>query len=50
MKLLADENIPSSIIRVLQEEGYDIRWIRTDNPASLISMLCGMHTRTRGSS
>ena len=32
MKLLADENIPFSIIRALQEEGYDIRWIRTDAP------------------
>lgn len=32
MKLLADENVPSSIIRVLEEEGYDIRSIRLDAP------------------
>ena len=32
MKLLADENVPSSIIKALEEEGYDIRWIRTDAP------------------
>jgi len=25
MKLLADENIPSSVVRVLKEDGYDIR-------------------------
>lgn len=32
MKLLADENVPYSIIRALQDEGYDIRWIRIDAP------------------
>lgn len=29
MKLLADENVPSSI---LKEEGYDIRCVRLDAP------------------
>ena len=32
MKLLADENIPSSIVRTLAEGGYDIIWIRTQSP------------------
>ena len=32
MKLLADENITASIVRVLKEEGYDIRWIRIESP------------------
>ncbi len=32
MKLLADENIPASVVTVLKEEGYDIRWIRTESP------------------
>jgi predicted nuclease of predicted toxin-antitoxin system len=32
MKLLADENIPASVVKILTEEGYDIRWIRTDSP------------------
>jgi hypothetical protein len=31
MKLLADENIPASVVSVLKEEGYDIRWIRIDS-------------------
>jgi len=25
MKLLADKNIPASVVRVLKEDGYDIR-------------------------
>ena len=32
MKLLADDNVPSSIIRALKEDGYDIRCIRLDAP------------------
>ncbi|MCJ7741588.1 MAG: DUF5615 family PIN-like protein, partial [Methanoregula sp.] len=32
MKLLADENIPASVVRVLKEDGYDIRWIRIESP------------------
>ncbi len=32
MKLLADENIPSSIILALKKDGYDIRCIRLDAP------------------
>jgi len=32
MKLLADENIPSSVIRALVNGGYDIVWIRTEAP------------------
>jgi predicted nuclease of predicted toxin-antitoxin system len=32
MKLLADENVPLSIIRALEEDGYDIRCIRLDAP------------------
>ncbi len=32
MKLLADENVPNSIIGALQDECYDIRWIRIDSP------------------
>jgi len=31
MKLLADENIPASVVRLLEEDGYDIRWIRIDS-------------------
>lgn len=32
MKLLADENIPSSVVRALADGGYDIVWIRTKAP------------------
>ncbi|GAB6285087.1 MAG: hypothetical protein STSR0009_12880 [Methanoregula sp.] len=32
MKLLADENIPYSVVRVLADSGYDILWIRTESP------------------
>ena len=32
MKLLADENIPSSVVRELADGGYDIVWIRTEAP------------------
>jgi len=32
MKLLADENVPLSIIRAGEEDGYDIRCIRLDAP------------------
>ena len=32
MKLLADENIPASVVRMLKEEGYDIRSIRIESP------------------
>jgi len=32
MKLLADENIPASVVMALKEEGYDIRWIRIESP------------------
>ncbi|MCX6701534.1 MAG: DUF5615 family PIN-like protein [Methanomicrobiales archaeon] len=32
MKLLADENIPCSVVRVLVDGGYDIVWIRTKAP------------------
>jgi len=32
MKLLADENIPASVVRALHDDGYDIMWIRTEAP------------------
>jgi len=32
MKLLADENIPYSVVRTLADGGYDILWIRTESP------------------
>ena len=32
MKLLADENIPSSVVRALADGGYDVIWIRTEAP------------------
>jgi predicted nuclease of predicted toxin-antitoxin system len=32
MKLLADENIPSSIVQALADGGYDIVWIRSEFP------------------
>lgn len=32
MKLLADENIPYSVVSTLAEGGYDILWIRTESP------------------
>lgn len=34
MKLLADENIPSSVVRALSDGGYDILWVRTESPGS----------------
>jgi len=32
MKLLADENIPCSVVSILADAGYDILWIRTESP------------------
>ena len=32
MILLADENIPFSVVRALADGGYDIVWIRTEAP------------------
>lgn len=32
MKLLADENIPSSVVRALAEDGCDILRVRTEAP------------------
>ena len=32
MRLLADENIPSSVVRTLTDGGYDTVWIRTEAP------------------
>jgi predicted nuclease of predicted toxin-antitoxin system len=32
MKLLADENIPYSVVSTLADGGYDILWIRTESP------------------
>lgn len=32
MRLLADENIPASVVRTLGNEGHDIRWIRVETP------------------
>ena len=32
MKLLADENMPFSVVRALADGGYDIVWIRTEAP------------------
>lgn len=32
MKLLADENIPYSVVSKLADGGYDILWIRTESP------------------
>jgi len=32
MRLLADENVPASVVRILGNEGHDIRWIRTEAP------------------
>jgi len=32
MKLLADENIPASVVRVLARDGHDIAWIRSEAP------------------
>jgi hypothetical protein len=32
MNLLADENIPASIVRALQDDGHDVVWIRSEAP------------------
>jgi len=48
MKLLADENIPASIVRVLKEEGYDIRWIRIESPGISDIEVMRLHTRKNG--
>jgi predicted nuclease of predicted toxin-antitoxin system len=32
MKLLADENIPFSVVSKLTDGGYDVVWIRTESP------------------
>lgn len=32
MRLLADENIPKSVVSSLAQGGYDILWIRTESP------------------
>ena len=48
MKLLADENIPASVVRLLEEDGYDIRWIRIDSPGiSDIEVMRNAHQEKR---
>jgi len=32
MRLPADENVPASVVRMLGNEGHDIRWIRKEAP------------------
>lgn len=32
MNLLADENIPASIVRALLDDGHDVVWIRNEAP------------------
>ena len=32
MRLLADENCPRTLIRVLREAGHDVAWIHEDSP------------------
>jgi predicted nuclease of predicted toxin-antitoxin system len=32
MRLLADENCPRTLIRLLREAGHDVAWIREDSP------------------
>lgn len=32
MNLIADENIPVSIVRALLEDGHDVVWIRDESP------------------
>jgi predicted nuclease of predicted toxin-antitoxin system len=32
MRLLIDENVPASVVRALEAEGYDLRWIRIEAP------------------
>lgn len=34
MRFLADENFPGAAVTVLQQQGHDIVWIRTDAPGS----------------
>src|SRR3989338_559806 len=34
MRLLADENCPRDLIRLLREGGHDVAWIREDSPGS----------------
>ncbi|HEX9697799.1 MAG TPA: DUF5615 family PIN-like protein [Actinomycetota bacterium] len=32
MRLLADENVPRSVVNALRDSGHDVVWIRTDSP------------------
>jgi len=34
MRFLADENFPGDAVTALQEQGYDIVWVRIDAPGS----------------
>jgi predicted nuclease of predicted toxin-antitoxin system len=34
MRILADENLPKSIVEMLRNEGHDVLWARTDSPGS----------------
>jgi len=39
MKILADENFPLVAVEALQQQGYDVIWIRTDAPGSSDSVI-----------
>ena len=34
MRLLADENFPKPIVKVLRNDGHDVLWARTDLPGA----------------
>ncbi len=34
LKLLANENFPAETVGALRELGYDVAWVRTDDPGS----------------
>jgi predicted nuclease of predicted toxin-antitoxin system len=32
MRLVADENVPRSVVQALRDSGHDVVWIRTESP------------------
>jgi predicted nuclease of predicted toxin-antitoxin system len=48
MKLVADENIPASVVKVLRDDGHDIVWIRSESPGiSDVEVMRFAHQKNR---
>jgi hypothetical protein len=38
LRILANENVPGQMVRVLRDEGHDVVWVLTEAPGSLTAI------------